>query len=332
VTLLHPQQGPAYGYNVHSIERSTAIKEIMPDVSEETLDKLIRSEWRGVDQSQREMYEHVAQKSRTSHNVSVRNFRRNSEVIHDLSEALGMLQDITGMQMPLLDPRARMYRVIPADFGSNPNFCAGLLCPGPNDAILAELLVTIEVTSAMNSEGCCSDFPGGFDGNTPAWTEDRTVIVWLRDGSDCHTLCEITFEDSSLSVESGPDASRAQATISFAEVVMQMVKRKLLLPQTTDNYDLVRLWLVAISCSNQEPCVPKAGDAFQRLHPSTGFERKLTLQLNVLQAFTDATTEGGPRRTRAHNQAGVRGWWAVNWADGIAAHWAKGHPVSNKIC
>eukprot|EP01043_Picozoa_sp_COSAG02_P113639 COSAG02_NODE_49893_length_324_cov_0.644444_1_plen_87_part_10 len=51
VTLLHPQQGPAYGYNVHSIERSTAIKEIMPDVSEEALDKLIRSEWRGVDQS-----------------------------------------------------------------------------------------------------------------------------------------------------------------------------------------------------------------------------------------------------------------------------------------
>ena len=60
---------------------------------------------------------------------------------------------------------------------------------------------------------------------------------------------------------------------------------------------------------------------------SDGFEGKLTLGLNTLQAFIDAITEGGPRRCHGAEVAN-RPWWSVDWASGAAMRWAEGHAVT----
>lgn len=277
-------------------------------------------------------------KAQEEHRQRVIEFRQNGEMIRDLRDAMELFtaEKLPAVQMPLLNPRVRCYQVAVGEFIGTPKFCAGLILPGDNDDVLAELLVTMEGSSDVGSVG--SDFA---DANNPAWTSNREVEVWMKVGNvycdgtagdGATLLCSLSFGDSSLSIDSGPDPSRAIATISFAKDGMQQVKRQLQIDETASDYALLRLWLSTVACCNQQPAAMESTCfAFKgETGVDTGTERKLTLQLNTLQAFMDATTEGGPRR--AHEATGGiqrRAWWTVSWSDGIAQHWGTGNAVNN---
>jgi hypothetical protein len=285
-----------------------------------------------------EEHKATAAKAKEEHRQRVIEFRQNGEMVRDLRDAMELFaaEDLPAVQMPLLNPRVRCYQVAVGEFTGTPKFCAGLILPGDNDdAVLAELLVTMEGSSNVGS-GVCSEFE---DENNPAWTGNREVEVWMKVGNvycdgtagdGATLLCSLTFGDSSLSIDSGPDPSRANATISFAKEGMQQVKRQLQIDETASDYALLRLWLSTVACCNQQPAAMESTCfAFKgETSVATGTERKLTLQLNTLQAFMDATTEGGPRR--AHEAVSQqRAWWTVSWSNGIAQHWGTGNAVNN---
>lgn len=142
-------------------------------------------------------------------------------------------------------------------------------------------------------------------------------------GGNASTLCTMSFGDTIVDPESGPEPSLANATFSFSKPGMQQVKHHLHIDETTSDFALVRLWLLAVACSSQRP--PDSEHFI-----ITGSEGKLTLQLNTLQAFMDSTTEGGSRRAHEAAPSGQHCWWFLtSWAEGIAAHWGMGNAVNN---
>ena len=83
----------------------------------------------------------------------------------------------------------------------------------------------------------------------------RDVTIWMKDvaGGSASTLCTRSFGDTMVDPESGPQPSLANATFSFSKLGMQQVKQHLHIDETTSDFALVRLWLLAVACSNQQP-------------------------------------------------------------------------------
>jgi len=290
-----------------------------------SLERQVYYEWMHGDDASDNMrsgYEEIAKKAAAKHLQSIVKFRENTEMVRDLQDALKLVtaERVCNVQMPLLDPRARCFQVQPGDFCASPKFCAGLILPGDDETVLAELLVTVEASEELYSD-YCSDYA---DAEHPSGKMTRDVTIWMKDaaGGSASTLCTMSFGDTIVDPDSGPQPSLANATISFSKPGMQQVKQHLQIDETTSDFALVRLWLLAVACSNQQPPDSK-------FFIVTGSERKLTLQLNTLQAFMDATTEGGSRRAHEAAPSGRHFWWFVmSWAEGIAGHWGMGNAVN----
>lgn len=252
-------------------------------------------------------------------------------MLRDLQDALKLSTEnlhAVHVHMPLLDPKARCFQVAEGVSrptlleAVSPKFCAGLVLPGDDDTVLAELLVTMEGSEVMNSEWC-SEYA---DAENPSGKMTRDVIVWMKDtvAGSTSTLCTMSFGDIMVDPDCGWERSLANATISFSKTGMRQLKQLLQIDETTSDYALVRLWLSAVACSNQHP--PDVASFV-----ATGTEGKLSFQLDTLQAFMDATTEGGSRRAHEAAMSGQRSWWSlISWAESIAQYWGAGNAVNNQ--